>query len=299
MTTRSKYEFTVAPSGWSPPRGRVLQRTLRHDATTEYFYYVPNSASQGAPVLAAIHGTSRLAGEYARLMAPYCEAHGVVLLAPLFGDQHRDYQRLGREGRGRRADVTLHRCLAELGSLTGADVSHFFLFGYSAGAQFAHRYLMAHPHRVARAMVVASGWYTFPDFTQRYPYGIRPIRALPQVSFNPEEFLKVPVDVFVGEDDLDSVNLRSTKRVNEQQGRTRVERARRWVAAMRDLARLYQMAPRVRLKEVEGVGHSFRDFHENGELIERLFKALVGKRLANGNCPSPNGSNELKMVSAG
>ena len=271
MATRSR-------SRWSLPRGRVLLRALRSDPFQEYFLYVPDSAARGAPVLVSVHGISRNAHEQAIVFSPLCDERGMVLVVPVFtASQHKDYQRLGRRRRGERADLLLNRFLSEVASLSGADVTQVRLFGFSAGAQFAHRYLMAHPHRVSRAAVVAAGWYTLPDQARKYPYGIRPGRSLPGVDFNPERFLRVPVEVLVGTDDVGPSNLRRGPRLDAQQGKNRLERARSWVASMRAAATAYGMRPRVSLTEVPGIDHSFAAFCERGELVERVTRALFGR----------------------
>jgi poly(3-hydroxybutyrate) depolymerase len=260
---------------WSPPRGHVLLRALRSDPTQEYLAYVPHSAGRHAPVLVSVHGVSRNAHEQAAVFSELCDAHGAVLVAPIFNvDQHKDYQRLGRKGRGARVDHLLHRHLAEMVSLSGADATQVYLFGFSAGAQFAHRYLLAHPHRVARAVVVAAGWYTFPDATQRFPYGIRSNGSLEGVVFNPERFLRVPVEVVVGGRDVGSTNLKRGERVDAQQGTNRLERARRWVGAMRAAAEAHGLEPTVTLTEVPNIDHSFREFCARGALVERVGRFL-------------------------
>lgn len=260
---------------WSLPRGRLLRRALRADPGDEYLVYVPTTGAIDAPLLVSVHGLSRSWIEQAEAFASACERHGVMLLAPYFvGEAHADYQRLGRAGRGERADLFMHRCLQELASLTGADTTRLALFGWSGGAQFAHRYLMAYPHRVARAVVAAAGWYTFPDTTRKFPYGIRPSRRLPGLAFDPEAYLQVPVTVVVGADDTQSENLRSTDRVNAQQGLTRVERARNWAAAMQAQAAAHGIGPQVTLLEVAGAGHSLAELCRRGALVERVFHAL-------------------------
>lgn len=256
------------------PRGRVLLRALRSDPTQEYLVLLPNSAAANAPILVFIHGASRNAYEQATLFAAGCEKRGIVLVAPIFTqEQNRGYQRLGSPSR---TDLVLNRCLAEAALLSGMDVSQFHLFGSSGGAQFAHRYMMAYPERVAHAILVAAGWYTFPDHTQRFPYGIRPGRTQPCVNFNPERFLQVPVDVFVGAKDLGSSNLRATERVNKQQGVNRVERARNWVAAMEVAARMYGLPPRINLTVVPEVNHSLKQFCREGGLVERVLASIRG-----------------------
>jgi poly(3-hydroxybutyrate) depolymerase len=261
---------------WSLPRGRVLQRVLQADPSQAYVVYSPRSgAASGAPILAAVHGLSSNPSRLARAFSELCEATGVVMVAPVFtAERHADYQRLGRAGRGARADLALDLCVAEVASLTNADARQIHLFGYSGGAQFAHRYLMAHPHRVARAAVASAGWYTFPDARQRFPYGIRRHRSLLDVNFDPQEFLRVPVTVLVGQADVGTAKVRSTARCNAQQGMNRLERARNWTEAMRKAAEAYGYEPCVTCIEVPEVDHSFTMFCERGALAQRVFAAL-------------------------
>jgi poly(3-hydroxybutyrate) depolymerase len=258
---------------WTLPRGQLLRRVLKTSPISEYLVYVPTSDTAGSPVLVSVHGISQKSWQkQAELLVPTCERHGVTLLAPGFNDQqYTDYQRLGRKGKGYRADIFLHRCLEELNTMTGADTTHVRLFGHSAGAQFVHRYLMAYPHRVECAVVSAAGWYTFPDPTLKFPYGTRTSSSLPGVSFNPEAYLKVPVTVIIGtEDTKQSEDLLSSERINEQQGITRIERARNWVAAMQAQAKAYGMPSLVNIVELIGVSHSLADISSEIPHIENM-----------------------------
>ena len=268
--------FPRALTQWSLPRGRILHRALRAHPVQEYLLYLPSTGVAGASVLVAVHGISRNAIEQANAFAELCEKRGSVLVVPVFNAElHDDYQRLGRLGRGVRADLALNRCLDEVAVLTGADVTQFRLFGFSGGAQFAHRYLMVHPHRVSHAVIVAAGWYTHPDPGERYPYGIRNNRRMPNVNINPEELLQVPIHVLVGAMDTGTNKLRRTQRVNAQQGETRLERAHSWVDAMRTAAVKYGMEPRVTLSEVDGVDHSVSAFSGRGRLQSRVDEIFV------------------------
>ncbi len=258
---------------WTLPRGELLRRVLKANPISEYLVYVPTAAAADSPVLVSVHGISQRSWlKQAELLVPTCERYGVTLLAPGFNDQqYTDYQRLGREGKGYRADLFLHRCLEELNTMTGADTTHVRLFGHSGGAQFVHRYLMAYPHRVECAVVSAAGWYTFPDPTLKYPYGTRPSSSLRGVSFNPEAYLKVPVIVLIGtEDNQQSDDLSSSDRVNKQQGITRIERARNWVAAMQAQAIAYGMESLVSIVELIGASHSLADISSEIPHIESM-----------------------------
>jgi pimeloyl-ACP methyl ester carboxylesterase len=260
----------------SLPTRQVLRLARRDLSGQSYFLYIPGSGGSDAPLFVTVHGLARNAYEQACLFSSHCEAHGAVLVAPLFEDGARDYQRLGRSGRGPRSDAALEAILDEVVLLTGAIGTPIHLFGHSGGAQFAHRYAMAHPHRVARVVVAAAGWYTFPSRRVRFPYGIRRSRDLPDVRFDPEEFLRVPMTVIVGEQDTHSKNLRRTERVIRQQGRTRVERARRWVDSMRAAAEARRLDPLVAFESIPGGKHTFASLMTSGGLGERVFAALFG-----------------------
>jgi len=258
-------------------RKQVLRRALREDASQEYLLYVPASGGFGARVFVDVHGISRNVEEHATLFAPYAEKYGVVLVAPSFPKNgHTGYQWLGAEDRGRRADLDLEAILREVHELTGAHTDAFYLFGFSGGAQFAHRYAMAHPDRVAGAAIGAAGWYTFPDSGTAYPYGLAPGPERSGIRFDPQRFLRVPMTVFVGIEDVRGESLRQNPEVDRQQGTTRRERARRWVAAMRRAAEVRGLEPRVTCQEVPGIKHSFRQFMQQGDLGDRVFGALFG-----------------------
>lgn len=256
------------------PGGKVVHCVRQDGSAQSYYMYVPSSGGAGAPLFVVVHGISRNAEAQALAFPQLCERFGVVMAVPVFGVDARDYQRLGRSGRGPRADAALDAVVEEVAIRTGCKASSFHLFGFSGGAQFAHRYALAHPHRVTRVVVVGSGWYTFPNPRARFPYGIRRSPELPGVRFDPEEFLRVPITVMVGEKDTETSGLRNTPRVNRQQGRTRVERARRWVEAMREAAQIRGLEPQVTIETIPDGQHDFLSLMKTGGLGERVFAHL-------------------------
>lgn len=282
-------EPSVSTNGDLPTR-KVVHCVRQDGSAQSYYVYIPSVGGAGAPLLVVVHGISRNAEVQANAFTALCERLGVVMAVPVFGVEARDYQRLGRSGRGPRADAALDAVVEEVAMRTGCRASSFHMFGFSGGAQFAHRYTLAHPHRINRLVAVGSGWYTFPDPRARFPYGIRRSPELPGVRFDPEEFLRVPITVMVGEKDTETSNLRSTPRVNRQQGKTRVERAKRWVDAMREAAHKRGLEPQVTLETIPNGQHDFGNLMKSGDLGERAFARLFDTpaREAVGN--SPNGS---------
>ncbi|MDJ0847214.1 MAG: hypothetical protein QNK04_02420 [Myxococcota bacterium] len=266
-----------------PRRSGLLRRVLRTDVTQEYLVYLPTTRGSEPPLLASVHGVSRNAEEHGRLLSAYCEMHGVVLVVPVFSPaKYPDYQRLGRVNRGKRADLALDRIVEEVAALSGASAERFHLFGFSGGAQFAHRYALAHPHRLASGVFASAGWYTFPDPTRRFPHGTGATPQLPGLRFDAEEFLKVPMRVIVAEKEHDAKRLRRSERLDREQGSSRAERARNWVSAMRVAARAHFMEPRVGFEKLPDCRHSFRRAMLRGGLGEALFAAILD--------PSPSSS---------
>jgi len=259
------------------PRQQVVRRAVGGDSSETYLLYLPSAMRPGARVFVDVHGISRNVEQHATLFAPYAEQYGVILVAPCFTrEAHAGYQWLEGERGGRRADLDLDAMLEDVASLTGADIRQCYLFGFSGGAQFVHRYALAHPERVARVVIGAAGWYTFPDSAVPYPYGLGPSGARADLRFDPDRFLRVPMAVLVGGDDAGVESLRRNPDLDRQQGTVRRERARTWVAAMRQAATTRGLPPLVTCEEVPGIRHSFEEFMREGGLGGRVFAALFG-----------------------
>jgi poly(3-hydroxybutyrate) depolymerase len=262
--------------------GQVLERTLTlaNGSNARYFLYVPPSVAPHPPLFVTVHGISRNAREHARLFAPFADRYGVVVLAPLFPAQtYSDYQRLGRKGDAENAGRVLEAMVDEVGKLTGAETERFFLFGYSGGGQFAHRYAMAHPERVGAYAVGAAGWYTFPDLQLTYPRGLKPSKAMPDLQMVPKRFLAIPATVLVGDRDTHpGTALRKTNKVNGQQGASRLERGQRWVAAMQQAAQDQGLTGSFDFVALPKCGHSFRHCMQRGDMGGAVFDHLFGSQ---------------------
>ena len=259
-------------------RGEIQTLRLATDRRFRYLAYFPKSAGPGAPMLVSVHGISRNAREHLSMLAPLAESHGVVMLAPRYGrDRFPNYQRLLPDAKGVRPDVLLRAAARELSQLTGADDSRLYLFGYSGGAQFVHRFAMHWPALVARYVLGAAGWYTFPDVRERYPYGLRRSRRHDLGGIDLDAFLGLPGLVLVGERDVhrDSA-LRDSRRLDRQQGRSRMERAGNWVSAVNSAASARAMAEPVHFDTLPRSPHSFARSMRRGDMGEKVFRHFFG-----------------------
>ncbi|HHJ39771.1 MAG: hypothetical protein AXA67_06700 [Methylothermaceae bacteria B42] len=248
---------------------------LAHDPQQRYTLFCPRGPIRGLWV--SVHGISRNCREHLRRFRPWAERLGLVLVAPLFDRQRcQDYQRLGRAGKGLRADHLLQAIVGEVAERCQLADHRFHLFGYSGGGQFAHRFTMAHPEQVLSLAVGAAGWYTFPDLRLGYPRGLRPCRRLPDLDFEPRRFLRIPTLVTVGgRDDHPDPELNLKARIVSQQGGSRLERGRNWIAAMEEAARHQGFNTPYRFEVIAGAGHDF------GQCMDLGMGAVVADFIAN------------------
>ncbi|RJQ48529.1 MAG: ATP-binding cassette domain-containing protein [Desulfobacteraceae bacterium] len=262
-----------------PSLGRVCARVVPDDPELSYFLYQPVHFGREKRVLVTVHGIHRRAKEQTLLFSELAEKYGVILVSPLFAQtRFPDYQRLGRKGRGDRADLALQKILSDVQRLTGADTRKVYLFGYSGGGQFAHRYTMAHPDRVERAVAAAAGWYTYPDPDLPYPQGTGRSSKLPGIDFEPKRFLQIPVCSLVGEDDVSrDVVLRASRRIDRQQGVTRLERARNWTHAMREAAAAQGLDTEFIFRALPSCTHSFSECMQKGAMGSEVFHFLFDR----------------------
>lgn len=254
--------------------GAALELRMPQDEEgVPYYLFVPGQVDPEALPLVTVHGISRGADEHLEAFAPWAERSGRVLIAPLFSEaQCRRYQKVVVDRC--QADRALFATLREVSEATGVEVDRFDLFGFSGGAQFAHRFALMHPERVARLAVSSAGWYTLPDTLDAYPYGLAPgPRAARRFQPKLEAFLEIPTLVTVGERDVERDSaLRKEERVDQRQGLTRVERAARWSQALRRAATRTGVAAEIRFRSLPRCGHAFEDCVRDGGLIEQVME---------------------------
>jgi len=170
----------------------------------------------------------------------------------------------GRRRLGRGADAFLHEVLADVRTREPGARTEFHLYGHSAGAQFASRYVVKHPERIARAVLCAGGTFAFPDPDVPWTNGMakleRRIRWSDDAPWEHFEYTpdpagwvaaaELPIAVVVGAEDTDPIPA-----IPGQVGDDHVERAVAWVKAMKALAAEHRTKDRLELAVVRGVGH--------------------------------------------
>ncbi len=241
---------------------KVGRRTLSADV------HIPSIPVPDTPPLLALHGISRNAAGIAQAFGTYCEAKGQVLITPRFSKEHwPHFQRIGAY----RPDRSLLAMLALVDQMGIARTRKVDLFGYSGGAQLAHRFAMLYPQRVASLHIAAAGWYCLPDFTLPFPIGLAAAEKhlklnFPALAHNQlRNYLELKLRVYVGAEDHHRDDaLRKGPDVDDSQGRNRLARARHYCRTLRTVAEARGIVPDLSLAEIPHCAHSFADCAEAG-----------------------------------
>ena len=148
------------------------------------WYHRPAAAGADAPVVFVMHGQGRTASNYRKYWIPFAERQRFVLLVPEFSRSHfpgnRGYNlgnMVGPDGKHhpeRQWTYTAIEALFDdVRAANGFARTTYDIYGHSAGGQFVHRLVLFKPNARFRVAVAAnSGWYTMPDRTVRFPYGL-------------------------------------------------------------------------------------------------------------------------------
>ena len=233
---------------------------------------IPKYPDTNLAPLVAVHGIKRGAYEQAVVFSRVVAESGRIVIAPLFdADRWPRYQLAVRGGR---ADRALNELVSGITAAYGLRSELFHLFGFSGGAQFAHRYAMLHSSRLRSLNVCAAGWYTFPDET-RFPRGFGGDGWGKRLAEAQTAFLQLPISVTVGElDQRRDRSLRRSAELDAQQGRTRRDRAARWRASLLRAGEQRGLEVDASFSLIPGCAHRFMDCAVSG-LCEHIASAIA------------------------
>ncbi|TCK09173.1 alpha/beta hydrolase [Marinobacterium mangrovicola] len=147
-------------------KGLVPFTACKADSRFSYCAYVPERCGgdeKPLPLLVVVHGSARTAESFRDHFIEFAEQQGCVILAPLFpvgsaGDE--DGYKL-KPPLSFRYDRALLHMVSELGERYRLE-QRFYLFGFSGGAQFAHRFWYLNASRVRAISIAAPGSVSLP-----------------------------------------------------------------------------------------------------------------------------------------
>lgn len=197
--------------------------------------YVPLRRDPSTPIVIVMHGASRDAPRYYNDWRALAEAQGFIAVVPYLsnkdfpGSAHYNLGNVFSQDTGKQreeADWTfslIEPLFDEVVKRVGGEQEDYVLYGHSAGSQFVHRFMYYVPEaRVSKFIAANAGWYTMPDFSIDYPYGLK------DSGIEPDDMAAIyakPLVLLQGNADTDknADKLRKTPEA-ERQGANRLER---------------------------------------------------------------------------
>lgn len=247
----------------------------------EVWAYTPTGYNANSKVLFVMHGTNRDADRYRDEWAELAEAHNVLLIVPQFNQQNFGRAlgyNLGNVFTSNEYDAVNPRAVWAYSAIEslfdfvkdkyGNTSERYRLYGHSAGSQFVHRFIFFVPEaRVSTIVTANAGWYTLPDLSTSFPYGLN---NTPVTQEDLIASLQKPVVVLLGEADNDPQHP-SLRRAEPamRQGKHRFERGYYFYQQAQRAAQEYQVPFTWKLATVPEVGHS------NGLMAEAAITYLI------------------------
>ncbi|MHB8813087.1 MAG: alpha/beta hydrolase [Steroidobacteraceae bacterium] len=248
----------ASPPPTEPPKAPAVPLTAgfsRLDGRFGYVAYAPRTRSSPLQTLVVVHGSDFHYEEMCRYFAALAEETACVVLAPLFAPSGA----VNSDPNGfkflRSSHAEYDRVLLDMVNIVAERLrcarERFFLFGFSGGAQFAHRFLYVHPERLHAVSVAAPGMVTLIDPDHPAWVGTGGLGALCGNDLDLGAVRRVAVQLLVGSDDAQPHVGVAGEDVYNHAGGNRVER-------LRTLAANYRACSvSVTHQEVPGAEHQF------------------------------------------
>ncbi len=235
------------------------------DKPVKVWYYIPSDDPSDLTVVFVMHGMSRTAQGYRDNWKILADKHQLLIIAPEFSKElypdSRSYN-LGNmfDENGDPIDETkwsysiIEPLFDHVKKVTGGTQKSYVMFGHSAGAQFAHRFLFFKPENRAHLVVSANaGWYTIPDPNIDFPYGLK---NTPATLENLRKAFHKKMIIQLGEADNDP-NHKSLRRTEEAmlQGMHRFERGQHFFRRSIGIAEQINTELHWEIRTVPKAGH--------------------------------------------
>lgn len=247
----------------------------------EVYYHKPKTFSAETKVLFVIPGAGRNGWSYRDAWVESSEEHDILILSPSYSEKYYpefwSYNLAGMIENvvinEERTAIMSHdvvdtanrwiysdfdRIFNKVVSDLGLNAEHYDMFGHSAGGQVLHRFALFNPENKANRILAGnSGWYTVPDYTEDFPYGLKQAPIEPnnlKLSFGNK------LTVFLGEmDNQDETRghlVRNT--VIDKQGTYRLSRGKYFYKKAQQLAQDKEYPFNWEIHIVPDVGHNYR-----------------------------------------
>jgi pimeloyl-ACP methyl ester carboxylesterase len=186
-TSAAMLTTSAARTASTGPLEGVMQRRLFTNWTgpaIPVWSFRPNGLPGDAPVLFIMHGVGRDADRYLSEWKSVATTYRFIAICPEFSQTAfpgaLNYNLggvLDANGGPRPTALWSFSAIAPIFEWfveqERLSTAKFDLFGHSAGGQFAHRFAaFAAPPQLKRVVAANAGWYTLPEPTEAWPFGL-------------------------------------------------------------------------------------------------------------------------------
>jgi poly(3-hydroxybutyrate) depolymerase len=206
------------------------------------YTYRPRACDSTCPMLITLHGALRKASDMRDYWELLADRYKFLVVTPEFTEEKYpgDAYALGGIGTDQAKEKWVIATIEHLFDEMRDGQPGYVLFGYSAGAQVAHRLALLRPDNRATAIVVANaGWYTSPEFRKDKGASSFPLSLIgtPATDSDVRKALSRRLVVLVGENDNDPEAIDMGKSDGAvKQGGSRQERGENFFKAATTLA---------------------------------------------------------------
>lgn len=258
LSSNSTGSFTYIPQ--SPLNNKSI----------EVFYHITAGDVTKMPILFSFHGVNRNADDYRDYWISMANNNQFMVFAPKFsdddfptGDQY-NLANIFDDGDNPSSATfnqkaawtfsTIDPIFETIKTAVSGTQEKYNAWGHSAGAQFLQRFVLYLPDsKLDVAICSNAGWYTVPESTVNFPYGIKN-GQLPNTDLT-KAFSKKLI-VHLGQNDTNpNAGLRRNTIVDEQQGTNRLVRGRYYFNTAQTTALNMGATFNWQKHEVSGVGH--------------------------------------------
>lgn len=229
------------------------------------FYYIPEEfESQSMPVVVGFHGNDRDCSYWIDTWKEYASEKGFMFFIPWFTKEDFPtwrYQEAGIKNdkdeilsKQYQTSVLVDSLLSNILKISGTKDSKVTIYGHSAGGQFVHRFMLLNdsPY-VKKAIIGNPGWFTFPDNSLNYSYGIKDLIGVDENRMKSMLGKNIILQLGLGDTIRESF-LRKTPEADSQ-GLNRLERGNNFYEALSNKARELNTDFNWRKVYVPEVGH--------------------------------------------
>jgi hypothetical protein len=140
----------------------------------KYMIYKPYTFKHGNGMLIVFHPKWSV-NRFYKMFIPIALKHGLILVEP---QPDRAIELTGAElfksgdiKAPDRSDTFILNIIDDIIRRHNADRGKIYMYGLSAGGQFTHRFMLAHPDVLSKSFPAAPGFWTFPDPETPYIHG--------------------------------------------------------------------------------------------------------------------------------